>query len=160
MSNPPHMKHFYLLALIWFSGVVGYSQTTVSFVYDNSGNRTSRTSSGLKSTIESTIDQKSIDSLSILIGQKSIDSLSDQIDEYTIMVYPNPVSSEINVEIQGIKENSVGTISLFDLNGRLVMSRNEISSTNLLFLSHLPSGTYFMIIHLEETVSKWTILKE
>jgi YD repeat-containing protein len=142
------MKHLFILLVVSFTSVFVYGQTTVSYTYDNSGNRTSRNTIGLKSTSGATEEAN------------STGSFSDQIGEHAVLIYPNPVKSELLIEIQGLEETTYAEISLFDQGGRLVLTRDKIISSNTINLSHLAAGTYVMIIRLGSDKTKWTIVKE
>ena len=57
------------------------------------------------------------------------------------VIYPNPASSVLNIENA---ENS--TIQIFDLLGRVVMTKNDISLNQQLNVSNLTTGTYLIKI--------------
>ena len=135
-----------LLACLLFSAFS--SGQTVSFRYDNSGNRTSRTTIVLKST--ATAQKESTSS----------EPFADQLGEHSILIYPNPVESELTVEIHGLEENSDAAISLFDQGGRLIMIKENLVYNNIIDLSNLSPGNYFMVIRLGSDNTKWTIVKE
>jgi len=141
------MKYAIFLLVFLFTSVLTYGQT-VSFRYDNSGNRTSRTTITLKSTALSEDETK------------PKESYSDQIGEHGIVIYPNPVENELTVEIQRLDEETDASITLFDQGGRLVLKQDKAMSSNLLSLSHLSPGTYFMIIRVDTNNTKWKIVKE
>jgi YD repeat-containing protein len=142
------MKHTIFFLAVLCAGIQSYGQTTVSFNYDDSGNRTSRTTIGMKSTAGNTD------------ASTSQESFSAQVGEHSILIYPNPVEMELTIEIQGLEENEAAKISVFDQNGRLVLTQENIVSSNKVNLSDLARGTYFMIISLGSTDKKWTIVKE
>jgi len=142
------MKRTILLLVALFTSVIIYGQTTVSFTYDDSGNRTSRNTIGLKSTSETAEEAN------------STEPFSDKIGEHAVLIYPNPVESELLIEIERLEENTYAEISLFDQGGRLVLTRDKITSSNTINLSHFSAGTYLMIIRLGSDKTKWTIVKE
>ncbi|HJZ39658.1 MAG TPA: T9SS type A sorting domain-containing protein [Bacteroidales bacterium] len=141
------MKQAIFFIVVLFVNSIVYSQT-VEFNYDNSGNRTSRTTITLKSTSGTQS------------GAQSAETFEDKVGENSILIYPNPVQSEITVEIQGLEESSDVTISLFNQGGQLILSRERISNPQTLNLAHLPSGAYFLIIRIEGKNTKWQIVKE
>lgn len=141
------MKHSTLLLACLLISAFSYGQT-VSFRYDNSGNRTSRTTIVLKST--ATAQEESTSS----------EPFADQLGEHSILIYPNPVESELTVEIRGLEENSDAAISLFDQGGRLMMIKENLGHNNIIDLSNLSPGNYFMVIRLGSDNTKWTIVKE
>jgi YD repeat-containing protein len=142
------MKHI-LLLFIAFSAYVTAPGQSVSFRYDKSGNRTSRTSTiNLKSTFP--IEDKT----------KIVEPLTDKVGEHGIMIYPNPVTTELTVEIQGMDENIDASISIIDQAGRLVVNQIKATGNNLIDLSHLSPGNYFMVIRVGSQNTKWNIVKE
>jgi hypothetical protein len=141
------MKDVFLLLVAACTSVFTYGQT-VSFRYDNSGNRTSRTTITLKSASSSEDETK------------PEESFSDQVGEHGIVIYPNPVENELTVEIQGLDEKTDASITLFDQGGRLVLKQDKATNSNLLGLSHLSPGTYFMTIRVGSDSTKWKIVKE
>ena len=143
-----HMKSAILFLTIFCAGLYTYGQTTVNYNYDRSGNRTSHKTISFKST--STTSNET----------QSSESLSEQIGSHDILIYPNPVQSNIIVEIQGMSESTLARISIVDQGGRLVLVRENISGRNTLDLSNLPTGTYFLIIYLDDGNTQWTIVKE
>jgi YD repeat-containing protein len=142
------MKHFIVLLVASFTSLISYGQTTVSFTYDDSGNRTSRNTIGLKSA-SSTEEEKTFP-----------ESFSEQLGDQTILIYPNPVESELTVNIQGYEANSSVDISVYDKGGRLVMNQVITSDKSILNLSYLPSGNYFMNIRIGNKATQWKIVKD
>jgi hypothetical protein len=124
------------------------TQTKVTFYYDKSGNRTSHittASQGLKSTSESVKD--------------SLESFSDQVGDHSILIYPNPFTDEISIDIKGYNENEKGNIVLYDLEGRQVLTLNKVSSRNNLNLSHLLPGNYIIVVIFNNGISKCSVIK-
>ncbi len=60
-----------------------------------------------------------------------------------IKVYPNPVTDKLYVEGQEI---SIATLTIFDLQGRVVRSHIETSDQTEISVDRLPSGTYALKI--------------
>lgn len=61
-------------------------------------------------------------------------------DKYRIKVYPNPVSSVLNVSISGT--TSKATIKVYDLNGKLVLNRNASAGNTNLNINQFSNGIY------------------
>jgi hypothetical protein len=59
-----------------------------------------------------------------------------------IRVYPNPAGSEVNVALAN--EVAAGTLSLFDMNGKVVLSQPISGSAAQINLSALASGNYVL----------------
>ena len=142
------MKHVFIQLLAVLICSVACGQTVVSYSYDNSGNRTSRKIILLKSTSSSE-------------GQAQQDEpFSDQVGEHGIIIYPNPVTSELTVEIQGLDEDVDASLSLVDQGGHLVLKQDHVTGSNLLGLSHVAPGTYILIIRVNTGSTTWKIIKE
>lgn len=79
----------------------------------------------------------------ITIGTKE-----PKLDEAnTIVVAPNPVSTDLNVKINLIKEANSARINVTDLNGKEVLTRdlfNVKSTTESFNVAELANGTYFV----------------
>ncbi|HLO59247.1 MAG TPA: T9SS type A sorting domain-containing protein [Bacteroidales bacterium] len=141
------MKNILLLILLIIIGIPITAQT-VNFTYDNSGNRILRkTIVTLKST--ETVD----DSL-------SKEEFRDDLEDKSISVFPNPVKSQLNVYISGLKDNSKVSIYTFDQSGKLLKTIKPATSNNVIEFSDLAPGAYFINILIDDKVSKWTIIKE
>jgi hypothetical protein len=141
------MKRYLVFMLVFYLSVVSYGQI-VNYVYDDSGNRTSRTVTLSKSL------KTENDSL------KSQDKITEQIEEQVITIYPNPFQEEVNIDITGMEENSVANITMYDHGGRLLLKRSNVSTRTNLNLSQYAKGVYFMIIRLGNNTTKWTIIKD
>ena len=120
----------------------------MNYAYDNSGNRTSRTVT-LSKSLRAERDTS-----------KYKEKITEQIAEQTIVVYPNPVKEEVNIEIKGVEENLEGSVYLFDQGGRLLITQSEISTRNTINLSRYPAGIYFIIIRVGNNKTKYTIIKD
>ena len=66
---------------------------------------------------------------------------SDELDYNSISIYPNPARDVIN-----ILNAETTDIEVYDILGRLIISKDNISSHEQINISHLNSGTYFIKI--------------
>jgi hypothetical protein len=65
-------------------------------------------------------------------------------DVQKVDVFPNPATNVVNINLTGFKGKS--DVSLFDVNGRVILHR-EVSEVNTPFdISALPAGVYMMKI--------------
>ena len=141
------MKHFLILMVVFYLHAISYGQI-VTYAYDNSGNRTSRTvtvSKGLLSESDS--------------SKINTEKITEQVGEQSIVVYPNPVREEVNVELTGFDESLDGSITLIDQGGRLIINQPQISTRNTINLSRYSKGIYFMIIKIGTNQTKYTIIR-
>ncbi len=77
----------------------------------------------------------------------SINKFSNINDNVTMLLYPNPVHSILNVKIEGI--NSLSNIQIYSITGQLLYNQSNINplETHRISISHLSSGIYFIKIH-------------
>ncbi len=77
----------------------------------------------------------------------------------TASLYPNPASSEINITIDALTKRNLTTISIYDINGRLVQQeefmRTEQTVVKQVDVSKLPTGMYVVVVNadINRTVS-------
>lgn len=70
-------------------------------------------------------------------------------------IYPNPVNDEINF----ISPLHNATITLFDVNGKQILSNTSFSGTTLTGLSKYPKGSYFISVTENKTTSTHSFIK-
>ena len=149
------------LLLLTMMSIKSYSQSsnTVKYSYNASGSRLSRIivlgEGDGKGTQQSDLVKK--DSKEEVIKSETF---TDQIGNNSILIYPNPATSVITVEINGLEENKGDIIFLYDQTGRLVQTLSVVTYNNTLDLSNLPAGIYFMVIKLKNGITKWSIIKQ
>jgi hypothetical protein len=89
-----------------------------------------------------------IDDISVTAGNTA--SISE-VENANVVLFPNPVTSVLNIEAQGIQE-----VNVIDLNGRTVMTEK----TNRIDMSNLANGVYFVRVITAEGVSTQKIAKK
>ena len=65
-------------------------------------------------------------------------------DAQKVFVFPNPTSNVVNINLTGFKGKS--DVSVFDVNGRVVLRREVSTATTQLDISALPAGVYMIRI--------------
>ena len=69
---------------------------------------------------------------------------TEDLPYFSIEIYPNPVKNKINIDFD---DNFTGTIEIFDISGKLLLSQHQKSSSYYHFdISTFPKGTYFLKI--------------
>lgn len=136
---------FSLFMLLAYSGK---AQTSYTFGYDASGNRTSRTIT-LKSAF---IPQND----SIYAQQKTFDDL---IGNRPVKIFPNPTKGLLQVELPYV-ENLNATIRVFGMQGSLIREVKVKDFTTNIDLSRYPNGVYILKISIDELSSEWRIIKD
>jgi hypothetical protein len=78
-----------------------------------------------------------------------------------ISIYPNPTTEIINVDISGMSLDAGDvTLSVFDMNGRNMISKNIIGNgIELIEVDQYPSGTYNVVVQQGETIQQKKIIK-
>jgi len=84
-----------------------------------------------------------------------VKEINDNSSKYlSLNVYPNPAINNVNIEVEA-NDNSNATVNIYDLNGRLMVSKEEFLTKGLnnllLDVSMLNNGTYLI-----KTVSEGT----
>ena len=79
---------------------------------------------------------------------------------YKVTAYPNPTSNKITVEVEGVYDNNL-LFQVVDIFGRITLEKkNSTSKTNILDLSHLPSGCYYIVTIIGENKDYKCIIKQ
>ncbi|GAB6012760.1 T9SS type A sorting domain-containing protein [Viscerimonas tarda] len=143
--------------------ILGYNSGGMSYVYDASGNRVSRTiifattNNSLRSAMRKEVPEEEV------VYEEQID-YSDGIEkkEATILIYPNPTQGVFAVEIRNVPEEEIsGEIYLLKANGQLIDKKGIVKDSKVEFdLSREASGVYLVNIHLGENISSWKIIKK
>ncbi len=90
-----------------------------------------------------------IDDISVTAGNTAS---IDNVENTNVTLFPNPVTSVLNIEAQGIQE-----VSVIDVNGRTVMTEQN---TNRIDMSNLANGVYFVRVITADGVSTQKIAKK
>ena len=155
------MKRFIVLsiALLLFkplmfsqSDLMVQAMQTVNYQYDEVGNRIEKSILLLKSGNA----DKSNPSDSLIKDQS--------FGEMEVMIYPNPTTGQISIEIRAGEQNYEAAeglqIGIYDLQGRKVQQKaiNEGEIT-VMDIGNEPEGIYFLMIWNKKVVSRWKVIK-
>jgi hypothetical protein len=140
------MKLFYLILILAGAGLSCHAQS-VTFDYDNSGNRISR-SLTLKSA-----PGKSGETL-------SSDILENKPGDFNIYIFPNPVKNELNIKLENPDENAVTDLVLYNYQGEPILATKYVSPVTIINMASLIPGTYLLVISSGNDTVKWKIIKE
>jgi hypothetical protein len=122
------------------------AQDKVTYSYDAAGNRISRT---------------------IVIGElradvseeQEITTYSEILSELLIKIYPNPTTGLIRIEIQNLPVDETANITLYELSGKLIISKQTSVSTEI-DITGQPAGIYLLKIVAGKEQTKWKIIKK
>ena len=81
----------------------------------------------------------------------------EDVSESKLQIYPNPVVSEMVIKFESNEER---TICIFDLQGRLKLQKEAVSSTERLNLSDFKSGMYLMRVQSADESFTYKIIKK
>lgn len=127
-----------LIFIVIFSQSYFIMDAQVCFTYDNAGNRIKRQTCILAMTNQEN------EELSHISPELSIESrsLSEDNDLSELVVYPNPTSSTIQLKNQ--MEWFGAILKVVTNDGKVV--NNITINDGPIDMSHLPSGSYFLIL--------------
>lgn len=144
------MKKMFLLMFLFY-GFSCFSQNyAIEFAYDNAGNRYSRT----------------IVDLSVPVADKSAedstaaDPYNTMMSEVRVSIYPNPTKGQLNIELINLSDETTGSIVVTDLQGRVLMSVGQISSSMELDFTPYAAGKYNMTLIIDGQRKFFGIIRE
>lgn len=120
------MKYTILLFIVLFLGKISFAQK-VTFDYNNNGARIVRYVDLPKPELRTSV----------------IDISEPTIKDDLIKSYPNPVKDFLQIEIS---DNNTCKAVVYDVFGRIVFTINNLSASNSVDFSHLPTGVYLLNI--------------
>lgn len=152
------MKQFLpFTSILWVmlltSSLKSHGQTTVSYNYDDAGNRKERiitldvSSAATAEASESRTKKKKV-------------SYEEQVGEFKVIIYPNPTQGELKVEIQTTEERQEATFMVYDLSGSLLINKTSTRDITKLDLSPYPLGTYILRVSTGTYRSEWKVVKQ
>ncbi len=173
------MKHliYVLFVITIFSDKSIFAQTSdpyIEFLYDASGNRTSRRVVTLNRSMEfssDTLEYDRSDSNAMAgvdagdfrkdtTGGNAAQVNSDNIGGMEIRVYPNPTTGMLRVQITPFNDGLKAEIKLFDFSNKLLFKISCAAEYTAVDLSSYATGTYLMSIAINGKLSSWKIVKE
>lgn len=79
----------------------------------------------------------------------------DNANQYTLTVYPNP--STDNIQIKGMNG---GNLTLYNISGQTVLLQNNVSENQVLNISNIPSGIYILKMEKSGITKQVKIIKQ
>ncbi|TRX40892.1 T9SS type A sorting domain-containing protein [Flavobacterium restrictum] len=138
------MRNYLLLLFLGFSlfAKAQAPSNKLVFEYDGAGNQVKRyLCLGCPSTTGKKANPKEI------IALKEED-LQKFFQEDVISYYPNPVKEELYLKWELIADKTVTSIYLYDINGRVLKTYDNLdkaNNLNILFFNY-PTGTYLIVL--------------
>ncbi len=84
--------------------------------------------------------------------------LSVDEDNSSISIFPNPVLTEIVIQNSGLE--TIKSIKIFDLSGKLVYITTDVNGNINIDLSNFTAGTYFVEMNIEDRIITKKIIKK
>lgn len=125
------------------------------YEYDNAGNRMVRKVIELPAPDNIYHDTAS-DSICHIDSSYYIDNVQD----YTIKIYPNPTSSRIHIDIEGDNTDKNATWSVYNISGSMLYSGQVTGNSTTIDLSNCSVGVYLVIMQLKDEKTTWKVLKK
>ena len=147
------------------------SQSYVSCGYDYSGNRISRTiympmlTPPPQDSTEVVVEDEDTTLAALQDMENGNDDqapqeiFTDALSETLITIYPNPTRGLLTVKMSNMPQHSTSSLTLFDIQGRVITQQQSLSDENKLDISAQPVGTYVMRIAVGEEMVSWKIIK-
>ncbi|PKP11436.1 MAG: hypothetical protein CVU09_03990 [Bacteroidetes bacterium HGW-Bacteroidetes-4] len=151
----------FILKILLVIPFFAFNQTTISYQYDDYGNREYRTISLNKSadiSIDSVGSTFSDDSNST--ENKNLKEFyEDLIGDVEIKLFPNPTTSTIYLEIENA-ESINGEYILVDSKGAVLKQNSDIQLSQQIDLRSFTNGIYFLKIQINGKTTEWKIIKQ
>ena len=146
--------HYYIFVIACLCNIQSLKSQNFSIAYDANGNRTSRFIS-LKSTNAYSTDQSDPKNS---VNRNEV--FTDDLGEQKVIIYPNPTSGLLKVEITGFDFVLPSSINVYNESGKLLIQKSPAAVSEVIDLSEFPAGLYIMKLDLNGKKSEWKILKE
>ena len=147
------IKFILTVVLIFSCAAISAQTESLKYTYDASGNRIEKALYlGETKKSEQASDESS--------NNEQEEVVEEIIEDTKISIYPNPTEGSLRVDLENLPENQQSIISVFDMNGKAILKKTHLSSTNLVDLTHHPSGTYILIISIGDNNTRWKVMKQ
>ena len=133
-----------LICILLLLAAMNISAQSVTYTYDNAGNRIERIVTLLKSSA----------------APEEVTALSDLIAKKAVSIYPNPTQGILTVEIKGYTNEVQADFRLADMAGRTIISKKAASGYQTFDLSRQAAGIYLLQIRINGESTVWKIVKQ
>jgi hypothetical protein len=146
-------KIIVIVSILLVSISYNFAQTSVSFTYDDAGNRETRIINGkLFFTTPSSVENE--------VKQQELVH-KDLFTNLELKIFPNPTQGELRINIQGLEEDQMYHLKILSLSGKPLQSVENIKDFNYtLNITDFKSGTYLLEIQIDGISKFWKIIKE
>ena len=147
MKQTYHLKS--ILLLTGFLLLIPYwsAAQSFSYAYDNAGNRVSRTLVVGTPQAAGRHDKDSVIYHEVLANKE-------------ISLYPNPVTTNLTVNVKGYNQDAGGEYYLFDMQGKVLLHNTMRIESFQIDMSAYAVGNYIMRIVLDGESTTWKVIKK
>ncbi len=159
------MKIVIYTTILWFFTIAVVAMTppamTVTFLYDDAGNRTERQIFVNESKSTDFITDSIYEVLSDDFLKNEMATENDETDheQSHTRVYPNPAKNILYIETS-LANHGKTDCFIYDLHGRKVEHIENIGTKHSINTGNYPPGTYVLIIVNEESTLMYKIVKK
>jgi hypothetical protein len=146
------MKKIVFLFILAFSTVM-QGQTTFRYSYDDRGNRCKR-EIVLPTTRSAQVKDSGDET------ETGTDFFTESLAQHTVTIYPNPTQGELSIAITDTEHLRSGSITLYGLQGKMLIEKTIEGERTRLDLTPYLQGTYLLLLNLDGETSSWKIIKE
>ncbi|MDD3077750.1 MAG: T9SS type A sorting domain-containing protein [Paludibacter sp.] len=143
------MKKLLLFLTLTFTSLIVFGQTTVSYEYDQAGNRIVRK----VITLEASSAKKHVETPDTAV-------VNDKLGEQEVSIYPNPTRGHLGVEIKGMEETEIVQITIYNGQGAVMYNKPANAGINSIDLRAYSTGWYIMRLESGETRKEYKIIKQ
>jgi YD repeat-containing protein len=141
-----------ILCCLLLSGIA--AAQTISFAYDEAGNRVSRTI--VMNSSPSNVRAVNNNADEAETPPPFVEQLSADLQ---VRIYPNPTKGLLQVELAGLAEDAAASVTVTNLNGQQIISTDAVRSVSTIDLSAYPSGTYVLRLIINGKATEYKIIK-
>jgi hypothetical protein len=99
--------------------------------------------------LEKDLIQKQSESIRLLTNALATNNIDESKKLYTINIFPNPASGDIQVEVNSSNGSASSfNLKIFDRDGKEIFSQNANQDNTIISKGQLPEGTYFFSISI------------
>ena len=150
-----------IIAIIAMASISSHAQS-ISYDYDDAGNRIARKTIGVKRLVEllplNATVKFNTSNQEVNITEPEV--YNDLLAEKQIKIYPNPTRGKLALEIVNYNLDDNGSIQIFDIGGRLIKNVTNLKNWLEIDITNQPPGSYIMIIVIGNEKSEWKVIKQ
>lgn len=147
------LKKVLLILLMIVAAVpcLAQQRSTISFSYDENGNRTTR---GLA------LKRVSDDGMNVMVADSPLDKANVTFSTMNVNIYPNPTTDKVNIAMTNTSTNSPLRVIIVNANGAVLFDGIMNSLNETVDVKDFSSGVYFLRLVLNDESHTWAIIKE